>query len=661
LAMRSGPVILLAYLIACLLLRVLLPRLRSRRNRRGRGERSPWISAWVSNGIQRFTSLWRRARVPLTVLLILIPVGMWAAVSIDLGVLFDYAPRMLWVHGPATVERGQEFELTVQAWDSFERLSALYRGTVGFSIESYDREGGALEAPASSTPALAELPGAYTFSGRNRGTDMAYRIRDGSDNGRHNFRVRINAPGIHYLLVHDSATGNSYYSNPIDVRDFDENRERLFWGDVHSHSGLSDGTGSPAHSFYYARHVAGLDFYALTDHGEILMLIPGGFDRLEREANRAYDPQAFVTLQGVEWTQVKTGHYTCLFSGDRLIDEPRLSYLTVPTTDGLWEALDAFTERTGCRALALPHHSTQNSYLQDWTYLNPKYVRLAEVTSVHGEFLFEQRHPLNYRGAIDPPPRYVHGSSISDALRMGKRLTLYAASDEHDGRPGHSLSHTRASIGHQRPLTKWHPRIGHPYPGGLTAVYAAELTREAVFSALERGRVFASSDHGRPLLTFTVNGTATGYAAQVEVEASEEGVIAPRRIEIFLAQDGSPAASRDTAAPAAVGSGWQPDWRASIEVLKNGELLAAIAVDRPVSRVEYMDRSALSGASYGRESCVEEEGRFYVNSYSDHPVDPEELNTGGADFYLVRVVGRNGRTAYAGPIWVAAAGDRRGP
>jgi hypothetical protein len=184
-------------------------------------------------------------------------------------------------------------------------------------------------------------------------------------------------------------------------------------------------------------------------------------------------------------------------------------------------------------------------------------------------------------------------------------------------------------------------------------VYAPELTREAVFTALEDGRLFASSDHGRPLLRFAVNGTAVGYAAEVELEPQGGGALpAPRRIEVFLAQDGSPAAAKNRSAADSVAPGWRPDWSVSIEIIKNGDLLASLPVDRPVSRVEYVERSDLAGATYGRESCVEVQGRWYINPYSDNPVDPDELDTGGADFYLVRVVGANGRCAYAGPIWV---------
>jgi hypothetical protein len=291
-------------------------------------------------------------------------------------------------------------------------------------------------------------------------------------------------------------------------------------------------------------------------------------------------------------------------------------------------------------------------------------VKLAEVSSVHGEFLFEQRHPLNHAGAIDPPPEYVHGSSIADALRMGKQLILYASSDTHDGHPGHSLSHTAAKVGHQRPMTRWRTRIDLPYPGGLTAVYAPELSREAVFSALERGNLFACSDPGRPILSFTVNGIPVGEmeggsgGAQGNVVQIAEAS-SPRLIRVFLAQDGSPAARQGTSAAASVisasapeGLGWYPDWRADIEIIKNGELLSSFRVDQPVNRIRYVDRAPVAGTVYGPEECFRQGGKTYINRYSDNPVNPESLNTGGADFYLIRVAGANGRSAYAGPVWV---------
>ncbi|MFW9768619.1 MAG: DUF3604 domain-containing protein [Candidatus Thorarchaeota archaeon] len=579
--------------------------------------------------------------VQFSVFMVLIsPIIMWSSVNLDYGVMFNNEPTLLWVKCPSTAVASESFEITVEAWDSYERLSATYKGTVTFSIESYNC------STYIEIDAISDLPQSYTFTGHEIGSDIAYMVQDGNDNGLHVFSVTIDTPGIHYILVHDSLTENTYYSNPVIIREPSDSSLDIFWGDVHNHSELSDGTGSAEHGFYYGRYVACLDFISMTDHGEIMLFGVNSLNVLEQATNAAYAPDQFVTFHGIEWTNTRTGHYTCIFSGGELLKDPLLSYLTIPTTDGLWDALDNFTEENDCRALALPHHTTQKQYLHDWTYINPRYVKIAEVTSVHGECLYEQRHPLNYVGLITPPPMYQNGTSIIDAFRMGYRMTLYAASDQHDGHPGHSLSHTPAFIGIQRPWSVWHTRNEHPYPGGLTAVYASDLTRDSIFTALERQMIYATSDYGRPLLNFTINGVGVGGNSTVSVSDGLD----PRVLQIILAQDGAPAATRTLAAT--VTENWVPDWNARVEIIKNGELLTSITVAQPVVNLTYIDSTAVTGASYGVESSVLINGQYYINEYSDNPIDPTTLHTNGVDFYIIRIVGGNGRTTYIGPIWV---------
>jgi len=587
--------------------------------------------------IQRYPS---KLRLGGKMMIILLPLVLWSSVSLDFGVMFDNKTRLLWIHTPSKVNQGDFFDITVQAWDQFERLSATYKGTVKFSIESYNLSNSNL----INNPNVS-LPQPYTFTGQFFGSDMAYNIKDDKDNGLHVFQMSINTTGIHYLLVNDSFTQNTYYSNPILVVNYSINEKLIVWGDIHTHSHLSDGTGTADHSYFFARHIACLEYNALTDHGEIMLFALGSLDRLESSTNDAYEPGRFVTFHGIEWTNVRTGHYVCVFSGNQLLKKPVLSYMTVPNTDALWDALDKFTSETGARALALPHHSTKKSYMQDWTYINPKYVKLAEVCSVHGDFLFEQRHQLNYRGAIHPPPEYTYGSSIVDALTMGKRLTLYAASDEHDGHPGHSLSHTRAYIGHQRPFSLWHTRNEHPFPGGLTAIYVDNLTREGVFSGFENQRIYANSDHGRPILVFTINNTRVGNGSTLIVNNQNSH----REINIFLAQDGAPVALMSKSA--SVTPNWTPNWNVSIEIIKNGIIWQTIDISTPIHNLTMLDTDPIIGTSY-ESYCIEKDGNWYINSYSDNPIDPSSLNTGGFDYYLVRVVGDNGRHSYAGPIWV---------
>ncbi|MBY9017055.1 MAG: DUF3604 domain-containing protein, partial [Candidatus Lokiarchaeota archaeon] len=476
----------------------------------------------------------KNTKKALKILIIILPCVFWWSVNIDLNVMIDNDTRLLWVHAPSSAQIESNFIVTVEAWDAYERLSATYKGTVDFSITSYNLTNYSLLTNVNAT-----LPNNYSFSGQFFGSDIAYEIRDGKDNGLHTFDVKINTIGLHYLLVSDSLTKNTYWSNPIIVNNYTISNNKIYWGDIHGHSGLSDGSGTPEHHFYYARNVACLDFNALTDHGETVGLLIGGLDSLEKTTNEAYEPGAFVTFPGIEWTNTKTGHYTCIFSGNKLIKKPLLSFMVVTTIQQFWEALDEFTASTGCKALALPHHTTKEEYPQDWTLINPKYVKIVEVVSTHGESLFEQRDPYNYMGCGDPPPEFTYGTAIMDAFKMGYRMTLYASSDQHDGHPGHSLSHTNAYIGHQHPWTIWPNRVDLPYPGGLTAVFASNLTRESVFSGIENQRIYATSDHGRPFLNFTINGTHVGDGSKLQVS----NPATHRELNILLAQDGAAAAN----------------------------------------------------------------------------------------------------------------------
>lgn len=593
--------------------------------------------------VQEFNRrLSKNAKRILVILIILIPSISWWSVNMDLNVMIDNEARLLWVHVPSTAQIGSIIKVDVEAWDAYERLSATYKGTVDFSMTSYNLTDFTLLNNINVT-----LPSIYTFTGQFFGSDIAYEIHDGKDNGLHTFDLRIDTIGLHYILVSDSLTENTYWSNPIMVNNYTGNNDQIYWGDIHGHSGFSDGSGSPEHHFYYAKNVALLDFNALTDHGELAGLIIGGLDYLEKTANEAYEPGIFVTFPGIEWTNTQTGHYTCIFSDDKLIKQPVLSYMVIPEIQQLWDALDKFTTTTGCKALALPHHTTKEEYIQDWTLINPKYVKIAEVTSTHGECLFEQRDPYNHVGCGDPPPEFTYGSAIMDAFKMGYRMTLYASSDEHDGHPGHSLSHTNAYIGHQSPLTIWPNRVDLPHPGGLTAVYASNLTRESVFTGLYQQRIYASSDHGRPFLSFNINGTLVGDNSTLLVANST----IHRELHILFAQDGAPAANVRPHA-ARVTPDWQPNWNARLEIFKNGILYDTKLINTPIANITLLDTEAITGTSFTDHCIQKSDGKNYINTYSDNPIDPNLLNTGGADFYVLRIVGDNGRYCYAGPIWV---------
>ncbi len=76
------------------------------------------------------------------------------------------------------------------------------------------------------------------------------------------------------------------------------NGMRLYFGDLHSHSGYSDGQGTPAEAFAVAK-ANGIDFLGLTDHGS--MLTPGEWQETLYQARAATVTGQFVALRGFEY------------------------------------------------------------------------------------------------------------------------------------------------------------------------------------------------------------------------------------------------------------------------------------------------------------------------------------------------------------------------
>lgn len=572
----------------------------------------------------------KRKTKTLFVILTVTPFIIWGTFNIDLGVMFNHKPNMLWVHAPSSLNTDDTGQLVVEVWDQFERISMKYNGEIAFSLVSYNLSTYQL---IPEIEVSYSLPESFSFDTINIGIQE--------------YTFSIFTAGIHYILVTDVDTDREYWSNPIMV---DKTIFKLVWGDFHSHSMLSDGGGMPSEVYDYARYIARLDFGSVTDHGEYLHL-ENGYSALERATNRANDPGKFIALQGVEWTSGNAphvsydnwGHLTWIFSGSKLA---KISADIQRNPAELWSEVDRFTASTGSVALAIPHHTVSTKYIQEWPicfdYTN--YVRLGEAYSVHGSSLVNPHSIWSVVGEIDAPSYRINGSSINEALTMGLRLGLIANGDSHDGHLGHSLSHTRAYIGHQYPYTYLLSRVSHLYPSGITGAYVSELTRDGIFNALYNRRVISNSDFGRPYIRFSINDVIAGQDDSTVYVANATST---REIKLLLAQDGAPQSELLQAA-----SPWlsDPDWGTTVQIFKNGYLWREQSIDVPVTELSFFDNTTITGASY--DGSIEINGEYYINEESETPINPANLNTNGVDFYFVRILYSMGRVSAVGPIWV---------
>ena len=256
---------------------------------------------------------------------------------------------------------------------------------------------------------------------------------------------------------------------------------RVYWGDLHGHSGLSDGTGTPEDYYRYARDIAALDVAALTDHDhwgmQALSQTAELWEGIREQARAFHEPGRFITLLGYEWTSWLHGHRHVLY----FEDEGRVLSSVDPAFESplqLWEAL------RGERALTIAHHTAGGPIATNWEIPpDPELEPVTEVASVHGSSEAADSPRVIY----DP----VAGHFARDALDRGYRLGFVGSGDGHDGHPG--LSHLASPS------------------GGLVAILADELTREAVLEALRARRVYATNGP-RIVLHTTLDGVPMGAA-----------------------------------------------------------------------------------------------------------------------------------------------------
>ena len=237
-------------------------------------------------------------------------------------------------------------------------------------------------------------------------------------------------------------------------------RLNLYFGDIHGHSRLSDGTGTPEDYYRFAREVSGLHVAALTDHADYGTIpIEGAvWKRIRRAANQANEPGRFVTFLGFEWTNWTYGHRNVYYrDGDgpvfRSIDSES------DTPQELWELLQPH------EAMTIAHHVGGGPVRTDWTIAPGPKEWLVEICSIHGCSEFYGGEATIYRP--------VRGAFVRDALERGYRLGILGGGDTHDGHPGQRTVGT--------------------FTGGLLGVYAPELTREAVWEAFRERRVYGTS------------------------------------------------------------------------------------------------------------------------------------------------------------------------
>jgi len=326
--------------------------------------------------------------------------------------------------------------------------------------------------------------------------------------------------GVQEVELHANVGSTRFQarSGPILIEDLPY---QLIWADLHGHSSISDGKGSAASYYGYARDVAHLDVAALSDHdwqSEAHELRPS------LDAAEAHNTNGqFVTIPSIETNifghevayffeperlsalepGVRPSPQRSLISGrpaSRYFDPKLLAELHPGSGHALsiWEeqllglpaaepapAARTLLERYGESALLVASHSTLSPGMGTAFPLpgEPPGYELIEIYSAHGssECVGCERAPI--------PDTGESTGSVRQALEHHAPLGFIAAGDSHDGHPGRS---------------NW-----GAHSGGLTGLWVADLSRKGVLEAMKSRRVFATTGQ-RSLIQFEAGGLPMG-------------------------------------------------------------------------------------------------------------------------------------------------------
>jgi hypothetical protein len=364
---------------------------------------------------------------------------------------------------PSSARPGDEIQLLLSVLDSEGNTGVTFAGSVSLKV---DRAG--LEIPERVEFSLDDL-------------------------GRRSLSIRVTKPGIYRISA--IAIAPQYHlaalttSNPLVVR---EGIPRLRWTDLHGHSQISDGTGTPADYFLYARDVAGLDVVSLTDHDHwgmnFLDSKPEMWEEIRQNVDRFNNPGNFVTLLGYEWTSWLHGHrHVIYFKNEGEVLSMLDSRFETPAQ--LWSALKNKS------ALTFAHHSAGGPVSTNWAYRpDPEIEPVTEIVSVHGSSEAEDSPGLIY----DPVP----GNFVRDVLDAGMQFGFIGSSDSHDGHPGQAQLASSAG-------------------SGLAAIFSEELDRGSIRKALLARSVYATNGP-RIWLEVELDGHPMGSSIAYDADSDEK-------------------------------------------------------------------------------------------------------------------------------------------
>lgn len=354
---------------------------------------------------------------------------------------------------PVLAAQGESFTLTLAALDQYGNAAEDYEGEVALSADG----------------AGIAVPQSVRFTKADRGARVVENLC-------------ANKPGWHTITA--AAGELSGRSNYVVITE-EEPPARLYFGDMHTHTLDCDGTPDIVDHFNHGRHVAGLDFGAVSCHAEYFGSSEA-WERYLRETTRAHVPGRFVTFYGYEWAS--QGHTNAYF-----LDADDVVLLNGPAVSDAMPGGDAYRQL----------RRTEADFMQTLTGLKQRVFCIAHCHTAYSPGVDDAVLWLDEIYSCHRRDRAARENRLRRNLERGLRLGVVAGSDQHRLLMGHAC---------KNPGKRW-PQGGWEncqyQTAGLQATFATELSREALYEGMQQRHTYGTSG-ARMVLLFSCNGRPMG-------------------------------------------------------------------------------------------------------------------------------------------------------
>ena len=247
----------------------------------------------------------------------------------------------------------------------------------------------------------------------------------------------------------------------------------VYYGHLHNHSNVSDGTGTPNDAYNYAKNTAGLDFFSLSDHAYLINSTE--WETIKNTAESYNEDGVFTSFWGFEWSHSTQGHVTVINTED---------YCTTGTEPNFSDLL-SWINSHDCAAF-FNHPGRQNSNGQEFgQFLDTPSEKFVGMELWNKADVFDVYYYNDGYYSSDGNLSY-----FDEALTRDWKIGAGGSEDNH--------------------TSDWGTRTDN-----RLAVLSNALTRSAIYDALQNKRFFTTLDKNLKM-SFRINGMEMGSTIQGE-------------------------------------------------------------------------------------------------------------------------------------------------